>query len=68
LAGEGEEDVVQVGGVDRQAVDLDRGVVEPLEQGPQRLDAAVAGDLEREAWSSRTASARVRAAASSPSG
>jgi hypothetical protein len=48
LAGEGEEDVVEVGGVDRQAADLDRLAVEPVEQGPQRLDAAVAGDLQAE--------------------
>jgi hypothetical protein len=48
LAGEGEEDVVEVGGVDRQAADLDRLAVEPVEQGPQRLDAAVAGDREAE--------------------
>ncbi|MCW2878249.1 MAG: hypothetical protein JWQ95_2349 [Sphaerisporangium sp.] len=35
MAGEGEEDVVEIGGVDRQLVDLDRFIVEPGEQGPQ---------------------------------
>jgi hypothetical protein len=33
MAGEGEEDVVEVGGVNRQFIDLDRFIVEPVEQG-----------------------------------
>jgi hypothetical protein len=48
LAGEGEEDVVEVGRVDRQLADFDGCVLEPVQQRPQRLDAAVAGDLEGE--------------------
>jgi hypothetical protein len=45
---DGEEDVVEVGAVDRQVLDLDLGVVELLEDAPQRSDAAVAWDLEQE--------------------
>jgi len=48
VAGEGEEDVVEVGGVDRQAAGLDRRVVEPVEQSSQRPQAAVAGHLQGE--------------------
>src|SRR5207244_2115405 len=48
VAGEGEEDVIEVGSVDRQPVDLDRGVVEPVEQGSQRADVAVAGHMQGE--------------------
>ena len=47
-AGEGQEHVVEVGGPDRQPVDLDRRGVEPVEQRAQRVDAAVARQLERE--------------------
>src|SRR6185312_10820845 len=43
---EGEEDVVEVGGVDGQGVDADLVGVEAVEQRAQRLDAAVARDLE----------------------
>jgi hypothetical protein len=35
VAGEGEEDVVQIGGMDRQFVDVDRFGVEAGEQGSQ---------------------------------
>jgi hypothetical protein len=35
LAGEGEEDVVEVGRVDREAVGLDVCVVEPVDEGSQ---------------------------------
>jgi hypothetical protein len=48
VAGDGEEDVVQVGDVDGQLRDLDVGGVELLEQPPQRGDAGVAGHLELE--------------------
>jgi hypothetical protein len=34
VAGEGEEDVVEIGGMDRQSVELDRFGVEAVEQGP----------------------------------
>jgi hypothetical protein len=34
LAGEGEEHVVEVGGVDRQVDDLDRGAIELVEESP----------------------------------
>jgi hypothetical protein len=34
--------------VDRQAADLDRGVLQPVEQDPERLDGTVARDLQRE--------------------
>ena len=34
--------------MDRQAGDLDGGVAEPVEQGPQRRDVAVAADIKRE--------------------
>jgi hypothetical protein len=48
LAGEGEEHVVEVGSVDRQVDDLDRGAIELVEEGPQRGDTTVARDLERQ--------------------
>jgi hypothetical protein len=34
MAGEGEKDVVQVGGVNRQSLHHDRLAVEPLQQRP----------------------------------
>jgi hypothetical protein len=34
LAREGEEDVVEIGGVDRQIVDLDGCAIESVEQAP----------------------------------
>ena len=46
LAGDGKEDVVQVRGMDREVVDLNRVVGEPIEQGLQRPDAAVVRDLQ----------------------
>ena len=47
-AGEGEEHVVEVGGVHGQLVRLDAGRVEPVEDGAQLALAAVAGDLQRQ--------------------
>ena len=44
----GEKDVIEVGGVNRDSVDRERFVVEPVEHGPQGPDAAVGRDLERE--------------------
>ena len=48
MAGEGEEDVVEIGGVDRELVDVDRLGVELVQQGLQRADAAVAGERQGE--------------------
>ena len=48
LAGKGEEYVVEVGGVDRQVVDLDGSEIESVEQGPQGGDATVTRHLQRE--------------------
>jgi hypothetical protein len=48
MAGEDEEDVIEIRGVHRQSVGLDRGVVEPVEQNPQRPHPAIAGDPQRE--------------------
>src|SRR5258708_18401758 len=44
----GEKDVIEVGGVNRQVIDCNRFIVEPVEHGPQGPDAAVGRDLERE--------------------
>src|SRR5882757_7627933 len=46
--GEGEEDVVEVGGVHGQLVGLDAGRVQPVEDGAQFALAAAAGDLQRQ--------------------
>jgi hypothetical protein len=46
MAGQCEEDVIEIWRMHGQAVDLDLFVVELLEQGPQRLDTAVRGDLQ----------------------
>src|SRR5215470_11940928 len=48
LAGECEEDVVEVGGVYGQLLDLHRRTVETFEQGAQRPDGALAGHLQGE--------------------
>ena len=48
LVGQGEEDVVEVGGVHGEAGRFEVGAVEAVEQGAQRADAAVAGHLEGE--------------------
>ena len=48
VAGEDEEDVVEIGGMDRQFVDVDRFGVEAVEQGPQGPDTAVARELQGE--------------------
>ena len=47
-AGQGEEHVVEVGGVHGQLVGLDAGGVQPVEDGAQLALAAVAGDLQRQ--------------------
>src|SRR5262249_15626083 len=47
-AGQGEEDVVEVGGVHGQFDGLDVGGVEPVEDGAQFALAAAAGDLQGE--------------------
>ena len=46
MAGDREEHVVQVGGVNRQILDLDAGAVEPAEQAAQRSDGAIARHLQ----------------------
>ena len=46
LAGEGEEDVIEVRGVDGQPLDLDGGAVELVEQGAQGRHVAVARHLQ----------------------
>src|SRR5262245_13037010 len=46
LAGQGEEDVCEIRGVDGERGDVDRGVFELIEQRSQRLHAAVARDLQ----------------------
>ena len=46
LTGDGEEHVVQVGGVDGQFVDLEGGVVDPGQQVAQRVHAAVVRYLQ----------------------
>src|SRR5918998_5253314 len=48
MAGEGEEDVVEVGGVHRQPFDRGRLSVETVEDGLQRPDAAINRDVKRE--------------------
>src|ERR1700741_1846665 len=48
VPGEGEEDVVEVGRVHGEVLDLDRGVVEAVEDRPQRAQAAVARHLQGE--------------------
>jgi hypothetical protein len=40
VAGEGEENVVEIGGVHGQPADRDRLLVQPAEQRPERPDAA----------------------------
>jgi hypothetical protein len=47
-AGDGEEDVVEVRGMDRQPFDRDTGFVQLIEQATERVDGAVRGDLEDE--------------------
>ena len=47
-AGHGEEDIVEVGGVDREAFDVDAGRRVAVEELTERVDAAVCGDLEDE--------------------
>ena len=48
VAGQRQEDVIEIGRFDRQAGDLDRARVEPVEEGPQGADPAVARDLQGE--------------------
>src|SRR5262249_18884168 len=48
VAGEGEEDVVEVGGVQCQLGDVDAVIVEASEDCAQLRDGASGGDLERE--------------------
>ena len=48
VTGEGEEDVIEVGSVNRQCVDRDRFLFEPVEHGLQRSDAAISWNLKRE--------------------
>jgi hypothetical protein len=48
VAGDREEDVVQVGGVNRQVLDLNAGVAQLLEQCAQRGEGAVARHLQGE--------------------
>src|SRR5437764_391089 len=47
-AGDGEEHVVEVRGVDRQPFDRDTGFMQLVEQAPERVDGAVGRDLEDE--------------------
>lgn len=48
MAGQGEEDVVEIRGVHRQPADGDRLLLKPVEQGFEGPDAAVVGDLQHE--------------------
>ena len=48
MAGEGEEDVVEVSRLHRDALDAEGVLVEPVEQGHQRLRGAVGRDLQNE--------------------
>ena len=45
-AGEREEHVVEVRGVDREAVDVDVGVIEFAQYAPQRRDVAIGRNLQ----------------------
>src|SRR6185312_11909732 len=47
-AGEGEEHVVEIRGVDAEVLDLEVGRVEAVEHGAQRADPAIARYRERE--------------------
>jgi hypothetical protein len=47
-AGQGEEDVVEIGGVHGHVVDVGRRVAEPVQQRPQPGRASVAGYLQRQ--------------------
>ena len=46
MAGNGEEHVVEIGGVDRQLRNLDAGIIELLEHAAQRGDIAVVGHAQ----------------------
>src|SRR5487761_1743052 len=48
-AGEGEEDVIEVRRLHREALDTDAATLDPTEHGHHRLRGAVGGHLEREA-------------------
>src|SRR5665811_932704 len=48
VTGDGKEDVIQIWGVDRESLDLDRVSGEPIEQGLQRPDTAVVRNLQLE--------------------
>src|SRR6478672_12926268 len=48
VAGERQEDVVEIGGLDSQAIDLDAGGIESVEQRSERARPAVARELEGE--------------------
>jgi hypothetical protein len=48
LAGEGKENVVEIGGVHGHAIDRDRSLIEPIEQRLERLNAAVGRDPQRQ--------------------
>ena len=67
VAGQRQEDVVEVGGLDREPADVDRAGVEPVEERPQRADPAVARDLEGRAPRRRATRHRTMRAARSSS-
>src|SRR5436305_6086562 len=46
MAGNGEEHVVEIGGVNRQLRDLHAGIIESLEYAPQRCHIAVGGQAQ----------------------
>src|SRR6266849_6066028 len=48
MLGEGKENIVEIGRMNRDPIDRNRFVVEPVEYGPQGADAAVGRNLERE--------------------
>jgi hypothetical protein len=45
-AGDGEEHVIEVRGVDRQPLDGDTGLVQLIEQLTERVHGAICGDLQ----------------------